>query len=187
MKPRLLLRALGLALAFAAAPAIAQSRHDSNAPIDFNARNIQLDDRASRAVLTGNVVITQAEMTLRADRVTVTYTGSAVSGSPQATRLDAAGGVTVTRPDQSARAQYALYDVDRRVITMVNGVTLRQAGNIVSGNRLTINLDTGRATMDGSGVAESGDSGQPDMRNSGGRVTGRFSVPKRDSAAAPRQ
>src|SRR3546814_12721279 len=74
-------------------------------------------------------------------------------GSPQVSRLDAAGGVTVTRPDQSARGNYAVYDLNRRVITMIGGVTLTQGGNTVNGGRLTITLDTGRAVVDGAAMA----------------------------------
>ena len=170
-----------LALA-ASAPAAAQQRHDSSAPIDFASEHLQLQDRANRVVLSGDVRISQANMTLTAERVTVSYTGEITNGSPEVSRLDASGGVTVTRPDQSARAQYAVYDLDRRVITMINGVTLRQGPNVVSGGRLSINLDTGRATIDGSGVAGSAPSASG-VRQSGGRVTGRFSVPKRDAPA----
>jgi lipopolysaccharide export system protein LptA len=177
------------------APAAAQTRHDSTAPIDVASNHIELQDRANRALLSGNVVIKQAEMTLTAARVTVTYTGEISDGSPQVSRLDAAGGVTVSRPDQNARSQYAVYDLNRRIITMVGGVTLRQGTNNLSGGRLSINLDTGRATIDGSGVggaAAPGQPAQPGMQNQGGRVTGRFSVPKRqgDSTApapAPKQ
>ena len=168
---------LGLPLALAAsAPALAQTRHNSSAPIDFAADHIELQDRANRVMLKGNVKITQAEMTLTAARMTVAYTGQITDGSPQVSRLDAAGGVTVVRPDQSARSQYAVYDLGRRVITMVGGVTLRQGGNTVSGGRLSIDLDTGRATIDGSGV---GGSTSPGVQSQGGRVTGRFSVPER--------
>lgn len=165
---------LGLPLALAASTAAtAQSSHNSAAPIDFGAEHIELQDRANRVLLTGNVRITQAEMTLTAARMTVTYTGEIQQGSPQVSRLDAAGGVTVTRPDQTARSQYAVYDLNRRVITMIGGVTLNQGSNIVQGGRLSINLDTGRATIDGSGVGGS----MPGTTSQGGRVTGRFSVP----------
>lgn len=171
---------LGLVLALSAsAPAAAQTRHDSNAPIDFAAGTINLDDRANRVVLSGAVRITQAEMRLTAARVTVSYTGEIVDGSPQVSRLDASGGVTVTRPDQSANGQYAVYDLNRRVITMIGAVTLRQGANVVQGGRLSINLDTGRATIDGSGVGGSTSTAPGAVRSEGGRVTGRFSVPKR--------
>ncbi len=180
---------IGLTLALiASAPAAAQQRHDSNAPIDFDAQHIELQDKNNRVILSGGVRIKQAEMTLTAARVTLAYTGQITDGSPEVSRLDAAGGVTVTRPDQSATGQYAVYDVNKRIITMVGGVTLKQGANNVSGGRLVINLDTGRATIDGSGVGgSSGVSGAPGVQSRGGRVTGRFSVPKRTggSTTAP--
>jgi len=182
MNPRFVPAGLGLMLTLAAAPALAQTRHNTDAPVDVASDRIELQDRANRAILSGNVQIKQAEMTLSAARVTVIYTGQMVDGSPQLSRLDAAGGVTVNRPNQSARSQYAVYDLNRRVITMVGGVTLRQGGNNVTGGRLSIDLDTGRATIDGSGVrggTSGATPGQPGMQTGGGRVTGRFSVPKR--------
>lgn len=168
-------------LFMAASPGAAQTRHNSNAPIDFGADHIELQDKANRAVLSGNVSVRQAEMTLNAARMTVAYTGQVIDGSPQVSRLDASGGVTVTRPDQSARGQYAVYDLNRRVMTMLGGVTLNQGGNTVSGGRLTINLDSGRAVIDGSsvGAARTNSDGSTTTAP-GGRVTGRFSVPKRN-------
>jgi lipopolysaccharide export system protein LptA len=159
--------------------ALGQVRHDSNAPIDFAAQSIELQDKANRAILSGGVRITQANMTLTAARVTVTYTGQVLDGSPSVSRFDAAGGVTVVRPDQRASAQYGVYDINKRTITMMGNVTLTQGSNRVSGGRLTMNLDTGRASIDGSGV---GTTKAPDgsVTQSGGRVTGRFTVPKRD-------
>ncbi len=157
----------------------AQVRHNSSAPIDFNAATIELQDRANRAILSGGVTIRQATMTLTASRVTVAYTGQVTDGSPQASRLDASGNVVVTRPDQTARSRFAVYDINRRVITMIGGVTLTQGTNTLSGGRLSINLDTGRATIDGSGVA-SGRAPDGTVTQPGGRVTGRFTVPQRD-------
>ena len=172
---------LPLFLILAAGPAAAQGRHNSAAPIDFGADHIELQDRANRAVLSGGVTVKQAEMTLGAARMTVNYTGQVIGGNPQVSRLDAAGGVTVRRPSQVARSQYAVYDLNRRVITMVGGVRLDQGGNTVSGGRLTINLDTGRAVIDGSGVASGGGAAAGTTGSApGGRVTGTFSVPKRE-------
>lgn len=178
---------IGFTLALVmSAPAAAQQRHDSNAPLDFGANHIELQDKQNRVLLSGSVNIKQAEMTLTAARVTLAYTGQVINGSPDVTRVDASGGVTVTRPDQSATGQYAVYDINKRIITMVGGVTLKQAGNVVSGGRLVINLDTGRATIDGSGVGGSAASGTTPggVQSRGGRVTGRFNVPQRKDAPA---
>jgi len=159
---RLLLPSL-LALSLAT-PALAQQRHNSEAPIDFGADHIELQDKANRAILTGNVSVKQAEMTLTSARMTVAYTGQVVDGSPQVSRLDAAGSVVVTRPDQTARSQYAIYDLNQRTILMMGDVTLTQGGNVTHSQRLTLNLSEA----------------QPHATLSGGRVTGTFSVPKRN-------
>ena len=168
----------GLALA---APAAAQQRHDSTAPINFGADHIELQDKAHRSILSGNVMVKQAEMALNAARMTVLYSGQVANGaSPQAQRIDASGNVVVTRPDQTARSQFAVYDLTSRIITMLGGVTLIQAGNTVNGSRLTINLDTGRAVIDGSSVGGARTGADGGVTRSGGRVTGTFSVPKRN-------
>jgi lipopolysaccharide export system protein LptA len=169
-----------IALAVLVTPvgSIAQSKHNSDAPVDFSADSGELQDKAGKGILTGNVVVRQAEMTLTASRVIVTYSGKVTDGAPTASRFDASGGVTVTRPDQTAKAQYGIYDVSRRVIIMLGTVTLTQGANVVKGNRLTMNLDTGKAVIDGSGVASS--TGATGIKTApGGRVSGRFSVPKR--------
>jgi lipopolysaccharide export system protein LptA len=63
---------------------------------------------------------------------------------------------------------------------MIGGVTLRQGTNTISGGRLSIDLDTGRATIDGAGTGAGATPGTPGVQSQGGRVTGRFSVPKRN-------
>lgn len=174
------MRTLAFLLLLVPAPVAAQVRHDGTAPIDFSADTIELQDRANRAILSGNVSVRQADMTLASARMTVAYTGQVVNGSPQVSRLDASGGVTVRRPDQTARSQYAVYDLNRRVVTMLGGVSLNQGGNTVSGGRLTINLDSGRAVIDGAAVGGGAKNADGTVQSSGGRVSGRFSVPKRN-------
>nr|WP_295669152.1 LptA/OstA family protein [Sphingomonas sp.] len=185
MLPRFVVLATLLSVgALSAHGATAQTRHNSNAPIDFGADHIELQDKANRALLSGSVSVKQAEMTLTSARMTVSYTGQVVDGSPQVSRLDATGNVVVSRPDQTARGNFAVYDLNRRVVTMLGAVTLTQAGNTVNGGRLTINLDNGRAVIDGSSVGSTRINGDGTTTTTpGGRVTGRFSVPKRDQPA----
>ena len=66
---------------------------------------------------------------------------------------------------------------------MLGAVTLTQGGNTVNGGRLTINLDTGRAVIDGSSVGSAAAPRAARRRQRGGRVTGTFSVPDRNSKA----
>jgi lipopolysaccharide export system protein LptA len=167
--------------ALAASPAVAQVRqvqpvsalkgHNSNAPIDVTADRIEVQDRADRAIFAGNVHVTQAELTLDTPRLTVAYSGGAGDSSDlQIRRLDAAGGVTVKSPSETARGDFGIYDLDRKLITLIGNVQLIRDDNRVNGARLVIDLDSGRAVVDG---------GPPGVNQSGGRVTGHFTVPQR--------
>lgn len=168
---------LMLLLLMSAAPLAAQAlkNHDTRAPVDVTANQIEVQDRADRAIFSGNVKVKQAELTLDADRLTVAYTNDKSAGSPQIQRIDAAGGVTVKSPTETARGQYAIYDLNRRLITMLGGVTLDQGQNHVTGGRLTIDLDSGRAVVDGSAVGAPAGT----TKSNNGRVTGHFTVPQR--------
>lgn len=154
-------------LAHAQEPISALRGHDSNAPIDVTADRIEVQDRADRAIFVGNVNVRQAQLTLETARVTVAYSSA---GGIQIQRLDASGGVTIRSPSETARGNFGVYDLDRRLITLVGDVQLSHGGSSIHGSRLVIDLDSGRAVVDG---------GAAGVGQSGGRVTGRFTVPQR--------
>jgi lipopolysaccharide export system protein LptA len=156
-------------LATAQEPVSALKGHDANAPIDVAADRIEVQDRSDRAVFAGNVHVRQADMTLDTARLTVAYSSS---GGVQIRRLDASGGVTVKSPSETASGNFGIYDLDRKLITLVGAVQLNRGGSQINGQRLTIDLNSGRAVVDG---------GPAGVGQSGGRVTGHFTVPKRGS------
>jgi lipopolysaccharide export system protein LptA len=174
IRPLFIGLSLGAALALSA-PLLAQAlaNHNTNAPVDIEADRIEVQDRADRAIFSGGVRVRQGDLTLNAARLTVAY--SSAGSGVDIERLDAAGGVVVRSPSETARGQFAVYDLNRRLITMIGGVSLEQGANVVRGGRLVLNLETGRAVVDGSAV------GGPGTASSGrgGRVTGRFTVPQR--------
>ena len=144
--------------------------HNSNAPVDYAADRIELQDRQNRVVLSGNVDITQAGLRLRAARTTVAFTDA---GSLKIQRIDATGGVVVTRGNESARGDAAVYDFNRRVITMAGNVALRRGTDTLNGGRLVMDLNTGISSVDGRGGGRGSSGG-------GGRVSGSFSVSKQN-------
>ena len=158
------------------AQAQALINHNSSAPVDFAADSIEVQSRADRVVIAGNVVVRQEGLTLTAQRMTVAYSNA---GGVDVNRIDAVGGVTVTKGADRATGSSAIYDLDRRLITLIGGVELNQAGNRLSGGRLVIDLSTGRASVDGRGTPASSTDSPGSASNSGGRVTGRFTVPNR--------
>jgi lipopolysaccharide export system protein LptA len=148
-----------LALApFLAVPASGQALkgHNSNAPVDVQADRIE------------------AGLNLNAARLTVAY--DKAGGGRDITRIDASGGVSVTSATESARGEFAVYDLPRKLITLVGGVTLVQGANRINGGRLVIDLTSGRAVVDGNATGVPGVEGG----SGGGRVSGRFTVSKRD-------
>ena len=164
--PVLLLAALGFGPAFGQTSAL--KGHNSNAPVDVAADRIEVQDRADRAIFSGNVVVRQAALTLTAARITVAYSSG---GGVELRRIDATGGVTVKSPSETARGNVGIYDLDRRIVTLIGDVSLVQRDARVNGGRLTIDLDSGRAVMDGGGP--------PGTTRQGGRVTGTFTVPQK--------
>ena len=156
-------------LALAQQPVSALKGHDPDAPIDVTADRIEVQDRSDRAVFAGNVHVRQAQLTLDTARLTVAYSSG---GGIQIRRLDASGGVTVRSPSETARGNFGIYDLDRKLITLVGAVQLNRGGSQINGQRLTIDLNSGRAVVDG---------GPAGVGQSGGRVTGHFTVPRRGS------
>jgi lipopolysaccharide export system protein LptA len=151
-------------------PISALKGHNSNAPVDVSADRIEVQDRADRAVFVGNVHAVQQDLTLDTPRLTVAYSGGSGGNNVQIHRLDAAGGVVVKSPSETAKGDIGIYDLDRKLITLLGNVQLDRENNQVNGQRLVIDLDSGRAVVDG---------GPPGVNSSGGRVTGHFTVPQR--------
>ena len=145
--------------------------HDSNAPVDVSADRIEVQDRADRAIFTGNVEVRQGSLELSTARLTVAY---ANQGGIEIERLEASGGVVLRSPSETARSRFAIYDLNRRLVTMIGDVTLTRGPSHVQGGRLVLDLDSGRAVMDG------GAAGAPGVEGGNGRVTGRFTVPGRE-------
>ncbi|MDE2434812.1 MAG: OstA family protein [Sphingomonadales bacterium] len=153
--------------------------HNSDAPVSYAADRIELQDKQNRVVLSGNVAINQAGLNLHAARTTVAYTDA---GNLKIQRIDATGGVEVTRGNESARGDVAIYDFNRRIITMAGNVALRRGTDTLNGGRLVIDLATGLSSVDGSPRGGSPAVGTtPGSSTSGDRVTGTFSVPKKSN------
>lgn len=142
------------------------SGFDSNQPVDIDADRIELQDRQDRVVFSGNVNITQGDLHLKAGRTTIAFTDN---GGLEIQRVDATGGVTVTRGSEHASGDAAVYDFNRRLIVLAGDVSLKRGGDTLNGGRLVIDLASGVSSVDGKSEANA---------SRGGRVSGTFSVPE---------
>jgi lipopolysaccharide export system protein LptA len=151
------------------------ARHDSNAPVTYDAGKFVFDDRGNQAIADGGVILTQAGLRVQSQRMLVNFTDA--GGQLQIQRITATGGVVITRGDERASGDNAIYDFNRRIITMAGNVALRRGADTLNGGRLVIDLASGLSTVDG---AASGNAAAPGAPSGRGRVTGTFTVPQKD-------
>jgi len=133
-------------------------RHDSSAPISVSSDNMSADMQTKIVTYTGNVIITQADFKLRADKVNVHI----VNG--KASVIDGAGNVLFTSTSGNASGDTGVYDLNTKNITLDGKVVLTKEKNVMRGTHLVMNMDTGLASLTAKGMA-------------GGRVQGLFTPP----------
>lgn len=146
---------------------------NSNAPIEINADRLEVVQSDQKAIFSGNVEATQDKIKLNSDRMTVFYRPAGEEGGQSGvSRIEVAGNVKMNTPTESASGDQGVYNVDNKQILMFGNVLLRRDKNVLNGQRLEYNLETGRSLL------TSGDAGAP-VGNEGstGRVKGVF-IPK---------
>ena len=130
-------------------PAAAQ--HDNNAPIDISSDSFQADLNAKSGTYSGNVIITQADMKLRANVVKMTT----VNGKPD--KVMASGNVVLDSPKSgTATGDNGVYSVVPRTVVMTGNVTLKKGKDVMRGVQLTVNLATGQAVLGGGVKSQTG-------------------------------
>jgi lipopolysaccharide export system protein LptA len=121
-----------------------------DAPIDVTADAFTADANAKTGVYTGNVVIHQGEVRMRAN----TVRAHIVENKPD--RIYAAGHVVVDAPSGVATGDNGIYEVNPRLITLTGNVVLTKDKNVMRGQQLVVNLITGQAVLDGGQGTEPG-------------------------------
>lgn len=141
--------------------------HDVDQPFDISADSVEVQDKANIAVFSGNVNVEQGDLILKADTLRVFYERD--GDTPTILRLDARGDVEFRSPSEDVRSAWSIYDVRREIVTMGGQVRFNSEDARLAGDRLELNLRTGRTTLDSD---KTNDAGAP-------RVQGRFAVPEK--------
>ena len=132
-----------LATALAALPTIggAQTRpNDSDQPISFGADAGEYV--GNTVTLRGRAELIQGDNRLRADRVSgLSQTGES--------RIEAEGDVYFVTPEQTIRGDRAVYTTADDMIVVTGDVILTQGQNVLTGSRLTYNVRTETARIEG--------------------------------------
>jgi len=99
----------------------------------------------------------QGRNRMRADILNIYFagtpsSGAASSGAPgrnwgKVQRMEADGNIFYISPTQTARGDHALYELVSNSITITGDVIVAQGQSVVHGDRLVIDVKSGRATM----------------------------------------
>ncbi|MCV6825543.1 MULTISPECIES: lipopolysaccharide transport periplasmic protein LptA [Halocynthiibacter] len=145
----------GIGPAFAQGTSVlfGSSEHDASLPVEVVADLLEVDQTTGDATFTGNVVVGQGEMRLSAEKVIVEYKTEeeqqASDSSGKINRLIASENVLLVNGPEAAEADFAEYTIDSAEVIMIGNVIVTQGENATSGNRMVVDLNTGRAQMSG--------------------------------------
>ncbi|MET3927340.1 LptA/OstA family protein [Devosia sp. 2618] len=148
MTKRLLLIA---ALSLLSMPAWAQQK------VEITADVFTVEESASEAVFTGNVVVIHPSVKVWADKVVAIY---GAAGPSDIESFVATGKVVkLVTPEQTATGERAVFTPGDQLLRLTGNVLVVNSGGTVGSQELVVNLETNVSTFTSSG---------------GGRVTGIF-------------
>jgi lipopolysaccharide export system protein LptA len=141
-------------------------------PVKIQSDTLVLRDKDKVATFTGNVHVTQGDTEMRSKALVVYYVDASKPGPAPATamkttqpgappgsgeqqqirRIEATGGVVVTQKDQNAAGDTGIFDMQSNTVTLNGNVVVTRGKDIVRGQRLVVDLNTGVSHVDGGRV-----------------------------------
>jgi len=159
----------------ASTPAKPGQFENKDAPVQIEAATLEVHDKSKTATFSGNVQVVQGDTTMRCRSLVVFYgqeVGIGEAGGGEATtamtgkstlggskgaqnirRIEARGGVTVLTKDQSASGDLGIYDLKTKTITLSGNVVVSQGQNVIHGERVVVDTETGNARVESGGSA----------------------------------
>ncbi|WP_439817047.1 LptA/OstA family protein [Zavarzinia sp. CC-PAN008] len=110
---------------------------------------------------------------------------AAGAGGGRISRIEAAGGVFVSTPTQTAEGDDALYDLRRKQITLTGKVVLTQGENVLRGSKLVVDLATDRTTLTAGGSGRVQGLFVPGQSPGQGQQGSQPGTPRQGSGVAP--
>jgi lipopolysaccharide export system protein LptA len=135
----------------------AQNRDE---PVKVKANRLDIQDKSKIATFYGDVKVTQGDTTLECQTLVIYYEANKASGGEAAAqsdqpddqqikRIEATEGVVVTQKDQTATSDAGIFDLRANTAVLNGNVVLMQGQNVMQGERLTVDLNTGLSKIDG--------------------------------------
>lgn len=149
-------------------PARSLQAENKDAPVQIEAATLEVHDKSKTATFSGNVQVVQGDTTMKCRSLVVFYGQEVGLGEPTAQaatatvksplgaprgaqnirRIEARGAVTVITKDQSASGDLGIYDLKTKTITLSGNVVVSQGQNVIHGERVVVDTETGNARVD---------------------------------------
>jgi lipopolysaccharide export system protein LptA len=116
-------------------------------PIYITADWMEVDQQKNTITYKGRVVMVQAEMTMRSEKLVAHY-------DPEMKRMSqiiAEGNVNATQGERVATGDRAVFDDRAKTVTLTGNPVMRQGNSQVSGTRVVYYMEQDRAVAEGDG------------------------------------
>jgi lipopolysaccharide export system protein LptA len=126
--------------------------HDDQLPVEITSDKLEVFQAEKKALFSGNVKATQGDVKIDSKQMQVFYsmdkdrfgrTQNAVS------KVEANGDVFLSTPKEKAKGDNAVFDVSKKIITLLGNVELMSGKNLVKGDKFVYNLNTGKSEIVG--------------------------------------
>lgn len=161
----LLIMTMSLSVAFSLSPAWGETKAErakamkGGGPIEIVSDRMDAYNQEKLVVFSGNVVATQKDKVIKADRILVYYKkdgkGSAKPASasaPEETgdldRIEAKGNVRITQGDKIVTGEDGIFYNDEQKIIMTGNPVMREGNNVIKGDRIVVLLDEDRGVVE---------------------------------------
>ena len=129
-------------------------------PIHIRSHDLEFFYEEKRIQYRGDVVVTQGDMTLKSDVLTVLYddpaptqetseTSSETTARQRLKHIVAEGNVEITSGERRATSRKAVFNEKERTVTLRGNAILREGTNQVTGDVVTVFLDEKRSVVKG--------------------------------------
>ncbi len=157
---------------------------NSKEPIEISSDSLEVFQDEGKAIFKGKVDAKQGKMTLRSDTMTVFYrktensesSSSGLDSDNKISKIKVDGNVVLVTPTENAKSKRGEYDVEKGLITMNGNVVLNRNKNVLTGDSLTYDVNSGKSKIEAAkGLTSNKDGGN-------GRVKALFVPESKDKS-----
>jgi len=118
---------------------------DTSLPVEIKSQQLEMLQQGNKSVFSGDVIVTQGDMTLSADLLVVFFIED-----NQIERLEATGNVRFSQLNRVATAEKAIYYQQEEKLLLLGNAVAQQGRNLVSGDEIIFYVVENRSVIKGS-------------------------------------